>query len=73
MCAGAILHARIAEVVFGADDTKTGACGSVIDLFAEPRLNHHARVVRGVRAAECGALLSAFFAARRAPRAAPSP
>ena len=73
MCAGAILHARIAEVVFGADDTKTGACGSVIDLFAEPRLNHHARVVRGVRAAECGAILSAFFAARRAPRAAPSP
>jgi tRNA(adenine34) deaminase len=65
MCAGAILHARIARVVFGAADPKTGACGSVVDLFAEARLNHHASVVRGVRADECGALLSAFFAARR--------
>ena len=65
MCAGAIQHARIARVVFGAADPKTGACGSVVDLFAEPRLNHHASVVRGVRAAECGALVSAFFAARR--------
>jgi len=66
MCAGAMLHARIARVVFGARDPKTGACGSVIDLFAEPRLNHHARVTAGVRADECGALLSSFFAARRA-------
>jgi len=65
MCAGAILHARIARVVFGAADPKTGACGSVVDLFAEPRLNHHATVTRGVRADECGALLSAVFAARR--------
>ena len=65
MCAGAILHARVARVVYGAADPKTGACGSVVDLFAEPRLNHHASVVRGVRADECGALLSAFFAARR--------
>jgi len=65
MCAGAILHARIARVVFGAADPKTGACGSVVDLFAELRLNHHATVTRGVRADECGALLSAFFAARR--------
>jgi tRNA(adenine34) deaminase len=66
MCAGAILHARIARLVFGASDPKTGACGSVIDLFAERRLNHHTTVTGGVRAAECGALLSGFFAARRA-------
>lgn len=65
MCAGAIQHARVARVVYGAADPKTGACGSVVDLFADPRLNHHASVVRGVRADECGALLSAFFAARR--------
>jgi tRNA(adenine34) deaminase len=66
MCAGAILHARIARLVFGARDPKTGACGSVVDLFAEPRLNHHASVEGGVRADACGALLSEFFAARRA-------
>jgi tRNA(adenine34) deaminase len=65
MCAGAIQHARIARLVFGARDPKTGACGSIVDLFAEPRLNHHATVVAGVRAGESGALLSAFFAARR--------
>jgi tRNA(adenine34) deaminase len=65
MCAGAILHARIARLVFGAADPKTGACGSVVDLFALPRLNHHASVRCGVRADECGALLSEFFAARR--------
>ena len=65
MCAGAIMHARIARLVFGASDPKTGACGSVVDLFAEARLNHHATVTRGIRADECGRLLSDFFAARR--------
>ena len=65
MCAGAIMHARVARVVFGARDPKTGACGSVVDLFAEQRLNHHAEVTSGVLAGECGTMLSAFFAARR--------
>ena len=65
MCAGAILHARIARLVYGASDPKTGACGSVVDLFAQTRLNHHATVTRGARADECGRLLSEFFAARR--------
>ncbi len=65
MCAGAILHARIARLVFGASDPKTGACGSVVDLFAQSRLNHHATVTGGARAEECGRLLSDFFAARR--------
>ena len=65
MCAGAIMHARIARLVFGAADPKTGACGSVVDLFAEGRLNHHAEVARGVLAAEAGGLVSEFFAARR--------
>ena len=65
MCTGAIMHARIARVVFGASDPKTGACGSVVDLFAEPRLNHHAVAVGGVLAADCAALLQSFFQARR--------
>ena len=65
MCAGAIMHARVARLVYGAADPKTGACGSVLDAFAELRLNHHAEVVGGVLAGECGARLSEFFALRR--------
>lgn len=65
MCSGAIIHARIARVIYGANDPKTGACGSVVDLFAEPRLNFHAEVTGGVLSEECGTLLSGFFAVRR--------
>ncbi len=65
MCAGAIQHARIAHLVYGASDPKTGACGSVIDLMAENRLNHHTAVSGGLLAEECGATLSRFFAGRR--------
>lgn len=65
MCAGAIMHARLARAVFGARDPKTGAAGSILDAFAEPRLNHHTKVAGGVLAEECGQLLSSFFAARR--------
>lgn len=66
MCAGAIMHARIARVVYGADDPKTGACGSILNAFADRRLNHHTEVAGGVMAEECGAMLSNFFALRRA-------
>jgi len=69
MCAGAIQHARIARVVYGARDPKTGACGSVVDLMQEARLNHHAVVDGGIMAEACGGMLSAFFAARRAKSA----
>jgi tRNA(adenine34) deaminase len=66
MCVGAMLHARISRLIFGATDPKTGACGSVIDLFAEARLNHHATLTRGVMAEESAALLREFFASKRA-------
>lgn len=65
MCAGAIMHARLAAVVFGARDPKTGACGSVLDPFSDSRINHHTRVSGGVLADECGTLLQRFFALRR--------
>ncbi|HXP29075.1 MAG TPA: tRNA adenosine(34) deaminase TadA [Solirubrobacteraceae bacterium] len=65
MCAGALVLARVARVVFGASDPKAGACGSVLDVTGEPRLNHRPQVAGGLLAPECGGLLSAFFAARR--------
>ena len=65
MCAGAIMQARIAKLVYGAGDPKSGACGSVVDLFQESRLNHHTHVAGGVLAAECCAILKRFFAERR--------
>jgi tRNA(adenine34) deaminase len=65
MCAGAIQHARIARLVYAAADPKTGACGSVVDLFARPELNHHTEVLSGPLRDECAAMLSGFFAQRR--------
>ena len=66
MCAGAIMHARIESLVFGAADPKTGACGSVVNLFAEERLNHHTVVEAGLMAQQCSELLTNFFRERRA-------
>lgn len=65
MCAGAIMHARITRVIYGAKDPKSGACGSIVNLFAEDRLNHHTAVVGGVMANETSRILQEFFAARR--------
>lgn len=65
MCAGAIMHARIGRLLYGAADPKTGACGSVVNLFAEKKLNHHTDVIASVLAQESGDLLSRFFAERR--------
>jgi tRNA(adenine34) deaminase len=65
MCAGAIVLARVSRVVYGASDPKAGACGSVLDVTGEPRLNHRPEVAGGLLAEECGELLSGFFASRR--------
>jgi tRNA(adenine34) deaminase len=66
MCVGALVHARIARIVYGAADPKTGACGSVFDLAANAKMNHQIEVTGGVLGEPCGALLKQFFAARRA-------
>jgi tRNA(adenine34) deaminase len=65
MCAGAIVLARVPRVVYGASDPKAGACGSVLDVLGEPRLNHRPEVDGGLLAEECGEMLSSFFASRR--------
>jgi tRNA(adenine34) deaminase len=65
MCAGAVMHARLARIVYATHDPKTGAAGSVLDLFAYPQLNHHTEVVGGVLAEEASQQLKDFFAARR--------
>ena len=66
MCAGAMVHARIAEAYFGTPDFKAGAAGSLYNILDDPRLNHRIRVVRGVRDKECELLLQQFFARKRA-------
>lgn len=66
MCLGAMFHARVARIVYGASDPKTGACGGRVDLTARGTLNHHAHIEGGVLPAECGQVLSQFFKSRRA-------
>ena len=74
MCSGAMLHARLARVVYGATDPKTGACGSVLNLFEQEQLNHHTVLVGGVLADQASAMLRGFFAERRAAaRSLPAP
>ncbi|WP_254787855.1 MULTISPECIES: tRNA adenosine(34) deaminase TadA [Delftia] len=73
MCSGAMLHARLGRVVYGAAEPRTGAAGSVLDVFALPQINHHTQVTRGVLAGECAALMSDFFRTRRAEQRAAQP
>nr|WP_267874231.1 tRNA adenosine(34) deaminase TadA [Massilia sp. HP4] len=72
MCSGAMMHARLAKVVYAATDPKTGACGSVVNLFDEQKLNHHTQVVGGVMAPEASAMLKAFFVERRSAARKPA-
>jgi tRNA(adenine34) deaminase len=69
MCAGALVAGRVGRLVFGAADPRAGACGSLYNLCADPRLNHELPVTPGVRADECGALLTTFFSEKRTERA----
>jgi tRNA(adenine34) deaminase len=71
MCAGALVAGRVGRLVFGAADPRAGACGSLYNLCADPRLNHELPVTPGVRADECGALLTSFFSEKRGERAGP--
>ncbi len=73
MCCGAMMHARLSRIVFGAADPKTGAGGSVINLFEHGQLNHQTRISGGVLAEECGSMLRAFFAERRNAAKKPAP
>jgi tRNA(adenine34) deaminase len=73
MCAGALVAARVARLVYGASDPRAGACGTLYNLCADPRLNHELPVTDGVRAEECGAVLTSFFAAKRTNRAKADP
>jgi tRNA(adenine34) deaminase len=68
MCAGALVAARVGRLVYGANDPRAGACGTLYNLCVDPRLNHELAVIDGVRADECGALLTSFFAAKRGER-----
>jgi tRNA(adenine34) deaminase len=72
MCAGALVAARVRRLVFGAVDPRAGACGTLYNLCADPRLNHELEVTAGVRSAECGDLLTSFFSEKR-PVTAPRP
>jgi tRNA(adenine34) deaminase len=67
MCAGAAVNSRLGRIVFGAADPKAGACGSLYNVCCDPRLNHEVPLTAGVRAAECGTVLSQFFASKRSP------
>jgi tRNA(adenine34) deaminase len=71
MCAGALVAARVGRLVYGAADPRAGACGTLYNLCADPRLNHELPVTPGIRADECGALLTSFFSEKRADRAVP--
>jgi tRNA(adenine34) deaminase len=73
MCAGALVAARVGRVVFGATDPRAGACGTLYNLCADPRLNHEVEITGGVGAPECAALLSSFFAGKRTDRDAGAP